>query len=243
MSTPVADSSDIREAIRKAPAEPKQSCPMINAAIRAIRAASRDASHAVTKTDDASAARALADAAEALDDVENALEESRGTSAALRERAEALEKAGDLAVDAIEWFEEALEEARSAAETQEKVIQFLTARIQRSWWRRLLDHAQAAMWRTRARMTARRNADLRAEVFRLEYEHCDGVNELRPVARWLNDQEWTQSETGPFGERYCSECGAIWKGWAGTLPPEHDETCGLGRAARIVRRIIQREAE
>jgi len=243
MTAPLYTSDDVWDEYRSTPDAPPHSCGMVAQASKAIRGAIREADRAAGATEDENAASALSDASGALNDADETLEKSRLTSEGLRARADHLDELVQKCVESMVAAEAQIQEHLNTSITRDAVIQDLTARIRRSWWWRLLDHAQAALWRGRARATARKNAAMRAEIFALEEEHLDLVNELRPVARWLNDQEWTQSETGPFGERYCSECGVLWKGWAGALPPEHDETCGLGRAARIVRRIIQREAE
>jgi hypothetical protein len=93
---------------------------------------------------------------------------------------------------------------------------------------------KAALWRHRARTTAKKNSRLRQEVHDAREEQHDIFLTLIEANCYLREREWEDVGT----VKKCPECGVIWKGYF-RFPPEHDDYCRLGTAARRVRRAIE----
>lgn len=231
------DADDLSVDVRFAPAEPKQSCPIIDASQRDATAMGRTLARAAKETETGSAANdALNEAESFTDSIQGTLETLRGINAALRERMEAFEKIADRAKDSMMAYEERIAELEAHQKADHDIIEHLTARIQRSWWGRLLDHTQGVIWKRRAQATAKKNAALRLQA-RKSGEYAEGCTQAVLLAsEFINELEW---ESGAFGEKKCPECHATWKGWWGTTPPEHDETCTIGTIARRLRWALQ----
>jgi len=101
-------------------------------------------------------------------------------------------------------------------------------------------NAIALFWRWRARRILAKNRLLRWDAFS-DHQHIEELdNALREAAAYLNRQEWVRFGAGP-NWRSCPECRAEWHLLFGVVPPEHDATCELGKAAAAVRRAIQRK--
>lgn len=231
------EAEDLAKDVQFAPNEPKQSCPIVDAAQKEAASLSRTLSKAARETETGSAANdALNEAESFAESIQGTLETLRGINAGIRERLEVFEKIADRAGESMMAYEERIAELEAHQQADHDIIQNLTARVQRSWWGRLIDHAQAFAWKRRARATAMKNADLRLRVREAEEYAEDCVQGVIAASEFINKMEW---ETGAFGEKKCPECHASWRGWWATTPPEHDETCEVGTIARRLRWALQ----
>lgn len=233
----MSQSDDLWERLRKAPPEPRESCPIINAAQRDIKGAVRDADRArraIQGTDAEPASDALEAASTALSELESPLEECRTINGALRDRCSRIEKIAEDAIEALGEEEEKALERETQLTTAAAVIKGLGEQIQaagigafyRPWWRRLIDHAAATLWRRRARATAQRNSDLRWALIAAQEREIRHTGTLTRVAAFLGDMEW--ESIGP-GRKRCPECMTEWNTWNPFAPaPAHDLGCGIG---------------
>ncbi len=211
-------SDDLWEKFTSAPKEPRQSCPIIDSAQRDIRGAVRDADRARKEAEAGAAADALEAASSALSELDDPLEECRSINGALRDRCDHFEKVAEEAINGMVEDEESIERAT-------RTCAALMASIQTKWWRRLLDHAAAILWRRRARATAERNANLRWALVAAQEREVHHTTALVHALEFLDGLEW--EHIGPHRKR-CPECFTEWN----TInplarTPEHDMNCGI----------------
>jgi len=120
---------------------------------------------------------------------------------------------------------------------KDRQIAALRARIGESWWGHLTDGVRAIFWKARARSYATSLRRMRNRLHRREDNAIAAIGEVTSVAIWLEDQEWIRSEEIPWSKE-CPECKAVWVSYPSTRPPEHDDGCGMGRAAGAARRAL-----
>lgn len=231
-------SDDLWSELQAAPAEPPQSCPVINEIQRRATLAGRTVTRARRDTEDKDADSALSDAEDFISDLDGPLEEVRDINDRLRKRCDALEEIAKQAIEALGRAEEEALKLNLENAVLEGARAFLVERVKRSWWRRLTDHAMAALWGRRARATARKNAGLR-DALRHEI-HRNGrlTDTLLDAEDFIQQLAWT----GGVTEKSCIECGAGWRLEDRLQEPEHDINCAMGDMLTTIHEAIGGQA-
>ena len=129
-------------------------------------------------------------------------------------------------------------ELESRLQTQEQIIQHLTAECRKPWWRALGETAARLFWRARAKGMAKKNRELRWDRWSADMAVHDSVDALIHILSLAKAMEWESFEGAPT-LKICPECHKQWAHSWSLTKPKHDDWCRIGHIVELAERAVR----